>query len=61
MSTQFEDVTTGEEFRERLSELLSAAVENGVSIEGGWTCETNPGGEEWDVVVASLDSERDTE
>ncbi|GGL69459.1 hypothetical protein [Halocalculus aciditolerans] len=60
MTTQFDDVATRDEFRRRLSELISAASENDVRVEGGWTCESIAGNQ-WDVVVAGLDDAAEEE
>lgn len=61
MTREFDDVTTEEEFHRTLSALVSAAAANGVDVEGGWTCEANPGDEQWDVVISALGSSVSTE
>ncbi|MFC7200782.1 hypothetical protein [Halospeciosus flavus] len=60
MTHEFDDVVTEEEFQRALSKLVSAAAANGVDVEGGWTCEANPTGEEWDVVISVLGSSDST-
>lgn len=57
MTESHEDVTSLEEFKQRLSDLISRADENGVDVEGDWTFESEADGETWDVVISLLDGE----
>ncbi|HKL27764.1 MAG TPA: hypothetical protein VJ898_00730 [Natrialbaceae archaeon] len=47
------DITTDAEFEAALNEIVEAAEANGVSVEGGWTCNGNDG-IVWDVVITAV-------
>lgn len=46
-------ITTDAEFEAALSELVDAAEDNGVLVEGAWTCNGSDG-TIWDVVVTEV-------
>jgi hypothetical protein len=46
-------ITTEAEFEAALTEIVAAAEDNGVAIEGGWTCNGRDG-TLWDVVVTEV-------
>jgi hypothetical protein len=48
-----DDITTDAEFEAALSEIVHAAEANGVTIEGGWTCNGSDG-TIWDVVITEV-------
>lgn len=59
MDTHFtEAITTDEKFEATLKELLRAAKNNDVRIEGGWEC-NGTDDNRWDVVITRLDSASD--
>lgn len=46
------DPTDEEAFQRALSELVHAAAENGVVLEGGWSCRTDRDDRpDWDVEI----------
>jgi hypothetical protein len=47
------DITTEEEFEAALSELVAVAQNDGVPVQGGWTCEGR-NGDLWDVVISQV-------
>lgn len=54
MTNDFTDtVTTAEDFEETLEDLLAAAVENDVPIEGGWSTDRVDDAT-WDVVITEV-------
>ncbi|MFQ3295378.1 MAG: hypothetical protein ACI9PP_000054 [Halobacteriales archaeon] len=59
MDTLFTDaIKTDEKFEATLKDLLTAAKDNNVRIEGGWEC-NGTDGNSWDVVITRLDSGSD--
>lgn len=42
--------------RTRLIALLEQAEREGVSVAGGWTCRSDDGETDWDVVITELRS-----
>lgn len=47
-------ITTAEEFNETLNELMRAAYDNEVDVEGGWECCGSDGDPDWDVVILEI-------
>lgn len=59
MDTHFTDaIKTDEKFEDTLKDLLTAAKDNNVRIEGGWEC-NGTDGDNWDVVITRLESGSD--
>jgi hypothetical protein len=52
------DVTTAEEFETALDEIVRAATDSGVELEGGWTCNGHDG-TVWDVVITEVNPGND--
>lgn len=48
------EVTTEEEFAERLGELVYTAYEKGVDIEGGWECRNSSEDPDWAVLILEV-------
>lgn len=56
MSENNSAVTSESEFRTALCTLTTQAYENGVSIEGGWTCRSsNEEIPDWDVTIMTVE------
>lgn len=47
-------VTTEAEFVDRLNELLDSARQNGVGIEGGWSCEQTHDPLDYEVLISAV-------
>lgn len=48
-----DDITTDAEFETALNAIVDAAKANGVTVEGGWTC-NGSGDTVWDVVITEV-------
>lgn len=57
----YADVTIGseEEFTELLTELLVAANEDGIRVEGAWECKNETDEHDWEVSIVQLLSKDD--
>lgn len=55
-----DDIDGEGRFNERLGHLLAHAHQNGVSVEGGWTCRNHADAvPDWDVTVTELKKPRE--
>jgi hypothetical protein len=52
------ELKTDVAFEQALGEIIESAVENGVSIEGGWTTDTDFDSASWDIHITRV--ERDS-
>lgn len=48
---------TPEEFNEALTDLLTAAYEDDITVRGGWACATEGDHPDWDVVITTTREE----
>lgn len=55
--TRDDDPDTSEAFAQTLSDLVLAAAENGVPVEGGWAVKHPESAQEWSVEVTRVRDE----
>ncbi|MWG33068.1 hypothetical protein [Halomarina oriensis] len=55
MSGDTTELTTEEEFYRRLDTLIGEAVENDLTIEGGWACRSMDGQYEYEALISAVD------
>jgi len=52
-------ITTEAEFYEQLHALLGEAVENGLTIEGGWSCRSMNGQYHYEALISAVNNATD--
>ncbi|MHB9288578.1 hypothetical protein ACKVMT_16225 [Halobacteriales archaeon Cl-PHB] len=52
-------VSTDEDFANTLKQLLRAAHDNGVDVEGAWLCRNGDGAPDWEANVVELEKRND--
>lgn len=52
-----EDITTEEAFDAALSELIVAALQNGIDPKGGWVCRSSEAIPDTEVMIYELENE----
>ncbi|MFD1512489.1 hypothetical protein [Halomarina rubra] len=56
MSRQGSAVTSEEQFKDQLDELVASARSNGVDVEGAWSCRLDVDRYDFEVLVSAVDA-----
>ncbi|WP_226011594.1 hypothetical protein [Halomicrobium salinisoli] len=59
MTDDLPAVTSDEEFREALAQIITIAHDNGVAVQGPWLCRNGDETASWEAVVVELDEAGD--